>query len=76
MLASFSFVQRGAHACCKARGAHMYLRMMHDRPTSWPAPSGMISTRLRCTSGPSSALRFAIAHRCRLHKCMSRMSMQ
>ncbi len=52
----------------------MYLRMMHERPTSWPAPSGVISTRLRCTSRPSSALRLAIAHRCSLHTYMCRTS--
>lgn len=38
----------------------MYLRMMHERPTSCPAPRGIISTRLRCTAGPSSALRLAM----------------
>lgn len=38
----------------------MYLRIIHDRPTSWPAPSGMISTKLRCISGPPSALRLAM----------------
>ena len=26
------------------RGTHMYLTIMHDRPTSWPAPSGITST--------------------------------
>ena len=43
--------------------AHMYLRMMQDRPTSWPAPRGMISTRFLCRSSRSVvASRFTMVH--------------
>ena len=46
-------------------GAHMYLMMMHDRPTSWPAPRAMISSSLRVAMlrGACSALQDLAANR-------------
>lgn len=35
--------------------AYWYLRMMHERPTSWPAPRGMIVTRLSSDSSSRRA---------------------
>jgi hypothetical protein len=52
-----------------AAGAHWYLRITQERPTSWPAPSGVISTMLDGSSAigtstvPRLAPREAIAAR-------------
>ena len=44
-----------AYTAVNSRDTHKYFRMIHDRPTSCPAPRGMISTVFRPPAGASGS---------------------